>query len=111
MALHENLKTAKVLEEILAYFLDRGHTKLDMSLEMLENQSMVTVTFKKDTELLTQFKKDMYCCRDQELEEYGWELGGELDCVCNLDHIGMMVDKYEIKEGTDTDSITLIRYK
>jgi hypothetical protein len=36
----------------------------------------------------------MYCSREQELEEYGWELMGENE-DCDLQTIGMLVDEYE----------------
>lgn len=94
MALHETLKNAKIVEEIFAYLLDKGCSKVNVCVEVLNEEIKYEVTFKYDEKIIKELKEDMYCSREQELEEYGWELMGENE-DCDLQTIGMLVDEYE----------------
>lgn len=110
MALHKNMKNAKIMEEVFAYLLEKGYQSIDASMNINDEETLFNIKVHTDNDTLLQaFKKDMFCCRDMELEEYGWELMGESNCVCELDTLGMLVDHYEISYDHGVCSIVLHR--
>lgn len=110
MALHETLKNAKIVEEIFAYLLEKGCKKVDISIEVLDDEIKFQVTIKFNKKIIIEMKEDIYCSREQELEEYGWELMGE-DEECKLHTLGMLVDKYETEIDGDNIIITFHRLR
>jgi len=112
MALHEYKKCAKIIEEITEYLLGKGYNKFDTSLELKELETTIIVkVITNGNPLSASLQKDLFCCRDVELEEYGWELTGDIHCVCTLDSLGLLVDKYDITETNDLCTITFHRIK
>ena len=110
MALHETLKNAKIVEEIFAYLLEKGCKKVDVSMEVLEKEIKFQVTIKYDKKIVLEMKEEIYCNREQELEEYGWELMGE-DEECRLQTLGLLIDRYETEVVGDNIIITFHRLK
>ena len=110
MALHETLKNAKIVEEIFAYLLEKGCPKINVLLEIKETETTFTVVLDYNERLMKKLKKDIYCCRDQELEEYGWELMGENECE-ELHTLGMLIDNYETSVEDDVVTIVFHRLK
>lgn len=110
MALHETLKNAKIVEEIFAYLLEKGCPKINVTLEITDTETAFTVVLDYDEELMKEMKSDIYCCRDQELEEYGWELMGENECE-ELHTLGMLIDKYDSKVEDGVVTIVFHRLK
>lgn len=110
MILHKNMKNAKIMEEIFAYLLEKKYVSIDASLRIKDDETTFIVTVQTDSDTLLQaFKREMICCRDIELEEYGWELMGESECVCELDTLGMLVDSYDITYEQGICTIVLHR--
>lgn len=110
MALHETLKNAKIVEEIFAYLLEKGCSKINVTLEIKETETVFTVVLDYDEQLLKKLKKDIYCSREQELEEYGWELMGENECE-ELHTLGMLIDNYDATVEDDIVTIVFHRLK
>jgi hypothetical protein len=110
MALHETLKNAKIVEEIFAYLLEKGCPKINVSLEIKDKETTFIVIIDYNEKLLKKLKSDIYCCRDQELEEYGWELMGENECE-ELHTLGMLIDNYETTVENDLVTIVFHRLK
>ena len=112
MALHEYKKSAKIVEEITEYLLGKGYKKIDTSLQFLERETTIEVTvYTEGNPISKTLEGDLFCCRDVELEEYGWELTGDIYCVCTLDALGLLVDKYETNETEDKCVITFHRIR
>lgn len=110
MALHEYKKCAKILEEMTEYLLGKGYKKLETKMELMDTETKIIFTvYTNGNPISETLKKDLFCCRDAELEEYGWELSGEIDCVCTLDSLGLLVDRYDMVETDETCVITLHR--
>lgn len=109
MALNEKLKIAKVTEEITGYLLERGYTDISISLKKkdIETEFIIIVTsIGEDLEEV--FKKDLYCCREIGLEEYGVDQLHQ-NCVCSLDTLGMLVDHYKVVKNENEYKIMLYR--
>lgn len=112
MALHEYKKSAKIVEEITEYLLGKGYRKFETSLDFKEKETLIVVTvYTNGVPLAKILEQDLFCCRDVELEEYGWELTGDIHCLCTLDALGLLVDKYEMTETEDKCNITFHRVR
>ncbi len=112
MALHEYQKSAKIVEEFTEYLLGRGYRQFTTALDFNDIETTIVVTVNTvGVPLSENLKEDLYCCRDAELEEYGWELTGDAHCVCELDALGLLVDNYEIIETESECIITLHRVR
>lgn len=110
MALHEKQKTAKITEEITSYLLDRGYKDFSVGINMLDKETVFTLNVKDIGEDLIQvFREELYCCREIELEEYGVDHLHNDDCVCTLNTLGMLVDKYSIEKNEDEYTVKLYR--
>lgn len=112
MALHENMKSAKIVEEIIDYLLENGYRKIETCMDIMETETIVKVTVHtKGKSLSEKFNNDLSCFRDVELEEYGWELSNDISYVCTLDTLGLLIDNYELTEDDETCTIILHRIK
>lgn len=112
MALHEYKKIAKITEEITEYLLGKGYKNISTALEVGDIETKIIVTVQTNNKPISkQLEKDLFCCRDVELEEYGWELTGDIHCVCTLDALGLLVDEYELQEDNEKCVITFHRVK
>jgi len=110
MALHEKLKSAKIIEEITGYLLERGYKSLDISLRINQTETTFLIEVEdKEEDLVQVFKQDLYCCREIELEEYGVDQLHHNQCTCTMNTLGMLVDHYEITKENNKYIITLHR--
>ena len=111
MTLHEHKKCAKIIEEITEYVLGKGYKKIDSSMELKKTETTIVITvYTNGRSICNALKQDLSCSRDVELEEYGWELTDNNHSICSLDALGLLVDKYEIKESKEKCVITLHRF-
>ena len=110
MALHEYKKSAKIVEEITEYLLGKGYTKFTTSMDFKKTETTIVVTVSTaGVPIAKILEKDLVCCRDIELEEYGWELTGDIHCLCTLDALGLLVDNYDMVETDQECVITFHR--
>lgn len=110
MALHEKLKNAKIVEDISGYLLDKGYKHISLEIDILDHETRFTITVKSIGEdLIALFEKDLYCCREIELEEYGLDQIHDQDCACTLKTLGMLVDSYDIELENDVYHIAFHR--
>ncbi len=110
MPLHENMKSAKIIEEIIDYLLEIGYRKIDTFLDMTKKETKITVVIQlHDKPLKDKFQKEFNCFRDIELEEYGWELSNDIGHANSLDLLGTLIDKYEVIEDKKECTITFHR--
>jgi hypothetical protein len=102
MALHETIKSTKIINEIIIYLTEKGHKTLHLDFETNDEETIISVDVDKlDDDLLVCLNKDIYAERDEQFEEYGWELMGEDDHSCELQQLSMLIDSFEVveKEG------------
>ena len=110
MALHEKMKQAIIAEEIIGYFFEKGFTDIDIAIRITESQTTFMITvYDKEISFIDELKDILYCCRDRELEEYGWELFTDNRPSNLLESLGMLIDNYSVKEETDKTIVTFIR--
>lgn len=111
MALHEYMKNSKIIEEMYLYLLEKGYKEITSAIKIEGDITEFDFDVKTDgKDLSKDLKNDLYCCRDIELEEYGWELTVS-HCVCELNTLGTLVDEFKIKEENGMCHIALYRKK
>ena len=98
MALHEKMKSAKIAEDLFVYMLEKGFSKVSVTIETLENEIIFTISLHELNEsFIEHFQNHLFCNRDVTLEEYGWEVMIEDDSEFELDHLGYQLDSCHIK--------------
>ncbi len=107
---HHDKKIGKIIDELTTYLLRKNVKNISIEIKCFEHKDKIVFTFCDATdELLNILKETLTQERDEQLEEYGWELLGENDCSGELNLIGMLIDRCEFKSiGTKTE-ISLFR--
>jgi hypothetical protein len=97
MALHEKMKLALIAEELFTYFMNKGYKTLDVSMEIGIKETTFTVSVpKNEISLEEELGNDLYCSREKELEEYGWDLNYDSSNSDLLQNLSMLIDYYDI---------------
>jgi len=110
MALHEKMKLAIIAEELFAYFMCKGYQEIDVSMRVLDTETIFTVVLQDaSSSIKDDLEKDLYCSRELELEEYGWDLNIDGDSVDLLHNLSMLVDHYEMVQTDHTTTIVFHR--
>ncbi len=110
MTLHEVTKQTIILEEIVGYFMEKGFVNIDISIRRDKKVTSFKITVFGATKALGEkLIEELYCCRDQELEEYGLDV-----CVTDnpenlMQTLGMLLDSYEINYENNNLILTLYR--
>lgn len=110
MAIHEIEKNVKIIDEIIYLLFHKGYHKFDFSLDYKEEESLITFKLNDpERRLKAKLENEIYCERDEELEDYGWELlGGNYDHMETI-YLGMLVDHMELDYDGDTAVVVLHR--
>jgi hypothetical protein len=110
MALHEMIKNVKIIDEILVYLVDQGYKKVNINFELNKKDTKILVTINNPKpELIQALQQDICAERGEELEEYGWELMGEDHHSCELQQVGMLIDRVEVIEKENKVQLLLVR--
>lgn len=105
-------KITKIIDEITTYFMSSISDNIDIRIER-DNRNFKLI-FKVEapkitTEELTELKESLSIPKQEDIEEYYWQLNGAGDSDIELDLIGMMIDEYELLLEKDHLILTLIR--
>ncbi|MDK2917838.1 MAG: hypothetical protein PWQ37_571 [Candidatus Petromonas sp.] len=111
---HIKKRIAKIVDELVTYFFSMGAT--DISINVKEEKGffkiiLATNYLKKDEEKINKLIKYLKCAKQEEMEEYYWELTGDSDVDEELILVGMMTDEAELDIEEDKIEVKLIRYK
>lgn len=111
---HIKKRIAKIVDELVTYFFSMGGT--DISINVKEEKGffkiiLATNYLKKDEEKINKLIKYLKCAKQEEMEEYYWELTGDSDVDEELILVGMMTDEAELDIEEDKIEVKLIRYK
>ena len=110
MAIHEIEKNVKIIDEVIIYLFNKGFTKFDFGLDFTPEVSIITVLVEDlEQELVYSIKNEIHVERDEELEDYGWELLGECSDHGEIICLGMLVDKIDVSAKDDITKIVLYR--
>jgi len=111
---HTKKRISKIVDELVTYFYSMGAT--DISINLNEKKDYFKISLKsnyttKDKNKIEKLIKYLKCDKQEEMEEYYWELTGESDVDNELMLVGMMTDEAEINIDEDTIEVVLYRYK
>jgi uncharacterized tellurite resistance protein B-like protein len=111
---HDKKRIAKIVDELITYFFSMGATDIDINLK--DEKKCYKISLKcnyssKDQRKFDKLIKYLKCAKQEEMEEYFWELAGDCDVDTELTLVGMMTDEAKIDYNDDEIEVTLIRYK
>ena len=111
---HIKKRISKIADELITYFFSVGAN--DITVNLQEKDDYFKIVFKsnyllKNKEKIEHLTQYLKLEKQEEMEEYYWELTGDCDIDTELTLIGMMTDKCEIIFHGDHVEITLYKYK
>ncbi|MBO5711735.1 MAG: hypothetical protein J6R47_02755 [Acholeplasmatales bacterium] len=111
--MQRNNKICKIIEEFLLYLMDNEYYDVNVDIKQTEEETIITFTTAPidDKTKIYIIDKVMTTPRQTEIEEYYWMLMGESSAADDLDVIGSLVDKVEIKDYKENSVIRMVRYE
>lgn len=109
---HEAKKIAKIVDEILTYFLFNYNARSEIRVDPVPGEYRITVTctgVDMSDEEFAALSKRMAVERQPELEDYYWQLTGETDDSNEMSLVGMMCDSIDIARDGSTITLTMVR--
>ncbi|MBA1336356.1 MAG: hypothetical protein HPY66_2791 [Firmicutes bacterium] len=111
---HNKKRIAKMVDELVTYMFSIGATDISINI----SDEVDSYRIRLESNYLNKYRKNLdklqkYLNYDkqEEMEEYYWELAGDSDVDTELTLIGMMTDEAEIDYNDDRIKITLRRNK
>lgn len=110
---NEAKKISKIVDELLTYFLH--HYNCSSHVSVIPGTRGYTITMKfSDVSMTTnefeKLKARLVVRRQPELEDYYWQLAGEVEGSNEMGLVGMMCDSIEIERDGKAIQLTLLRY-
>ncbi len=109
---HEAKKIAKIVDEILTYFLFNYNARSEIRVEPAPGEYRITFTCfgvdMSDAEFAA-LSDRLVVKRQPELEDYYWQLTGETDDSNEMSIVAMMCDSIDIARDGTTITLTMVR--
>lgn len=110
---HEIKKISRIVDELTTLFLKEDTNEVDFSIKRLPDHTVIKIidygTHFSD-EYIDQLRELFNSQRQCEVEEYYWQLCGEVDNDDELTLIGCMIDKATVEKRDGDLYLELIRY-
>lgn len=112
--MEERRKITKIIDEILVFLFHMGSKNIDINYK--DEECYFTVSFKcnydiNKKDLIYTMVKHLNTERQEEMEEYYWELAGKYNKDTELTLVGMMTDDAKVYFDDDKVEILLVRVK
>lgn len=110
---HEIKKISRIVDELTTLFLKEDTNEVDFSIKRLEDYTVIKIRdhgthFEDD--YIDQLREVFNTQRQCEVEEYYWQLCGEVESDDELTLIGCMIDKAIVEKRDGDLYLELIRY-
>ncbi len=105
-------KLTKIIDELTTVFLRNKASKIDIKLRKNTNEYLLKFSVKGlDYQLffLDDFIEELDKKREDNAEEYYWQLNGTNENLGELHLIGMMIDDFQVKVEDDMLILKIIR--
>ncbi|MGL4759974.1 MAG: hypothetical protein ACRCWG_00725 [Sarcina sp.] len=105
-------KNIRILDELVTYYNKLGNTNvhIDMKEEDSKHYFLISGVVENISEdELLNLKVLLSTPRQHEIEEYYWQLGGEISFDCELTLVGMMIDEAQISYKENILTIKVMR--
>lgn len=109
---HEAKKIAKIVDEILTFFLFNYQARSQIKVEPTADEYRITFTFSGVAMSESEFaalSDRLVVKRQPELEDYYWQLAGETDDSNEMSIVGMMCDSIDIARDGSTVTLKMLR--
>ena len=111
---HLRKRILKIIDEVVNYLFVIGAS--DMTINVKEEDNLYKISLKSDysnkyRKKINELEKNLKCPKQEEMEEYYWELTGDCDIDTELTLVGMMTDDAEVILNNETIEVILYKYK
>lgn len=107
---NETKKIGKIIDELVTYFLYRGHEKVTIDIKKEHEATSIKISMLMlPTDDIVEIRHQLEQKRDYAMEEYGWELMGECETTSELMLVGLCMNQVIIEEKDGQLVIELIR--
>ncbi|WHH60128.1 hypothetical protein [Petroclostridium sp. X23] len=109
---HQRKRVSKIVDELITYLFSIGATDINVNIQERLDDYKISLrsNYTKDkNKKVYKLLKALQTPKQEEIEEYYWELAGDSDVGTELSLIGMMIDKVEVDLNTDFLEIILYR--
>lgn len=111
---HEVKKVSKIVDELIEFCFLHATEKVSVTVENKEDRFEILAhsdNVNCSNEKVERLKELLNVQRQNEIEEYYWQLAGEDEHNGEFSLVGMMVDEAEVKFTCPSLTIKLVRYK
>lgn len=107
-------KITKIIDEITTYFMTRNKSNFDLTINIKNLDSKIYMVFSLKNFLITkselrELENSLKIPRQEDADEFYWQLNGTSELEREFDLVGMMVDDYKIEFKNGEFILTLIR--
>ncbi len=109
---HETKKISKIVDEVLTYFLFHYNTRAEIVVEPEPDRYTIRFRFPDvgmTDEDFSTLSERLVVRRQPELEDYYWQLAGEVEDNSEISLVGMMCDSIELDRADGAISLVLVR--
>ncbi|WDV46864.1 hypothetical protein PV797_03990 [Clostridiaceae bacterium M8S5] len=110
---HTKKRISKIVDELSTYLMSIGADDITVNIKNEKTRYKISAKSnyvkENNQKKIDKLIKCINCPKQEEMEEYYWELAGECDVDTELTLISMMVDK--IKLDIDDKNISIVLYK
>ena len=107
-------RISRIVDELISYLFSMGATDISVNIQEREEDFKVLIKGnckEVESKKFDKLKKALETPKQEEVEEYYWELAGNADGGTELSLVGMMIDKAELDWNAGQLDITLYRSK
>lgn len=111
---HEIKKISRIVDELTTLFLKEDTNEVDFSIKRFKDHTSIKIVdygTQFTDAYINQLREIFNTQRQHEVEEYYWQLCGEVDDDEELTLIGCMIDKATLEKREGNLYIELIRYQ
>jgi len=111
---HKRKRVMKIIDEVTNFLFFIGSKKISIDYEENDEGFLITLegNYNKDKiQEIYNLVKYLNYEKEEEMEEYYWELSGKYDMGTELTLVGMMTDDAKVYYDNEKVTIFLIRYK
>ncbi len=111
---HTKKRISRIVDEMITYLFSMGATDITVNIKEEETQYKICLKgnyLEKYKNKLLKLNKCLSYPKQEEMEEYYWELTGDCDVDTELTLVGIMTDKVEIEITDDYVEVILYRSK
>lgn len=105
-------KNIRILDELISYYNKIGNKDVHIDMREEDNKHYLCISGVVENmpeEELSNLKLLLTTPRQHEIEEYYWQLGGEVSFDCELTLVGMMIDEAKISYRDNILKISTVR--